>query len=58
MEEYDLDIASDKFWASKMNVPFYEATGDLDKELNQWKSEYEKMGHKKENTRVKIMFIL
>lgn len=38
-----------------MNVPFYDVMGDLDKELHDWTSEYEKMGHKKETTKVEFM---
>ncbi len=47
-----MDVTSDKFWAEKMNVPFPYVMEDIDKELNVWKTEYEAMGHKKENIKV------
>ena len=35
-----------------MNTPFPFVIEDIDKELNNWKIEYESMGHKKDTTKV------
>lgn len=49
-----MDNQHDKFWAEKINVPFPYVSDDIDKELNDWKNDYESMGHKKLNKDVKI----
>ena len=56
--EYDLDNQHDKFWAEKINVPFPYVSDDIDKDLNEWKSEYDAMGHKKLNKDVNIIITI
>ena len=56
--EYDLDNQHDKFWAEKINVPFPYVSDDIDKDLNEWKNEYDAMGHKKLNKDVILYFLI
>ena len=45
--DFDLDCEKDQFWKSKMNEPFPYVAEDLENQLNEWKSNYENMAHKK-----------
>ncbi len=48
--EYDLDLSKDDFWAKNRCIPFPYVAEDIEKELNEWKADYEKMGHKQNNS--------
>ena len=47
--EYDLDEHLDPFWSKNQYVPFPFVAEEIEKELNQWKEDYEKMGHKSQS---------
>ncbi len=41
-----------------MNQPFPDIIENVDKELNNWKVEYETLGHKRESSKVKSLLML
>lgn len=45
---FDLDMSTDTFWADKINTPFPYVACDLEKELNDWKDNYQSMAHKRQ----------